>query len=50
MVGDVANTSYEFPFEDWYVDPEFVDPEIIKKFEINRHYNKTSDKYLMKKN
>jgi hypothetical protein len=49
MAGDVSNTSDEFPFEDWYVDPELVNPEIIKKFEINRNYNKTSDKYLMQK-
>jgi len=47
MVGDVCNTSDDFPFEDWYIDREQVREDVIKKFEINRNYKKTSNKYLM---
>jgi hypothetical protein len=47
LAGDICNTSNEFPFEDWYVDGEIANNKIIEKFEINRHYNKTSDQYLM---
>jgi hypothetical protein len=47
LAGDVCNTSNEFPFEDWYIDPEIVDMDIVKKFEVNESYGKTSDQYIL---
>lgn len=47
MAGDVCNESEEFPFEDWYVDKDSIDEEIVKKFEINKEYNKPSYQYLI---
>jgi len=48
LAGDVCNTSNKFPFEDWYINPEIVNMDIIKNFEINETYGKTSDQYLLK--
>jgi hypothetical protein len=48
LAGDVCNTSNQFPFEDWYINPEIVDMDIIKNFEGNESYGKTSDQYLLK--
>lgn len=47
MVGNVCNTSEKFPFEDWYVDPSVINPEIIRQFKCSEEYNLTSDKYLL---
>ncbi len=47
MAGNICNASSEFPFEDWYVDETSILPEIIKKFEINKNYNKPSHQYLI---
>ncbi len=46
LVGDVCNGSSEFPFEDWYVDGEIVNDDIIKKFDSSRSYNRSSWEYL----
>ena len=47
MVGNICNTSEKFPFEDWYVDPSVINPEIIDQFKSSEEYNLTSDKYLL---
>lgn len=47
IVGNICNTSEKFPFEDWYVDPSVINPEIISKFKASEEYNLTSDKYLL---
>ena len=47
VVGNICNTSEEFPFEDWYVDPTVISPEIIRQFKSSEEYNLTSDRYLL---
>lgn len=48
VVGNVANTSTEDPFEDWYVDPKVVDPKILSLFKGSPELNQPASKYMLK--
>lgn len=47
LVGNICNISNNDPFEDWYVDPTVIDPEILKMFRESREYNNTAEKYML---
>ena len=47
LVGNVCNISTKDPFEDWYVDPLIIDPEILKMFKGDREYNDTAENYML---
>lgn len=49
IVGNVANTSTEDPFEDWYVDPKVVDPKLISLFKGSPELNQPAEKYMLSK-
>lgn len=49
IVGNICNTSPLYPFEDWYVDPTVVSPELIKLFKNSEEYNLTSDFFMLNK-
>jgi hypothetical protein len=47
LVGNVCNISNNDPFEDWYVDPTVIDPEILDLFRGSREYNDTAENYML---
>jgi hypothetical protein len=47
LVGNVCNISNNDPFEDWYVDPTVIDPEILKIFRGSREYNDKAENYML---
>lgn len=47
LAGNVCNLSEKDPFEDWYIDPEVIDPEVIVGFYPNEEYNKVSESILI---
>lgn len=47
IVGNIANTGPDDIFEDWYVDPKAVDPEIIKIFKTGTDFNDASEKFML---
>lgn len=49
VVGNIANTSKNDPFEDWYVDPTIIDKDIIKIFKDSPEFDNTSESYMLKK-
>ena len=46
VVGNVCNVSTKDPFEDWYVNPDLIDREILKIFKDSEFYNNTSESYM----
>jgi len=48
LVGNICNISNNDPFEDWYVDPTVIDPEILNLFRGSREYNDTAENYMLK--
>jgi hypothetical protein len=47
LVGNVCNISNNDPFEDWYVDPSVIDPDILEIFRSSREYNNTAESYML---
>lgn len=47
VVGDIAPDDY-MPFEDWWVHPDLVSPQIISKMQDLREETKRADLYLLK--
>lgn len=47
IVGNVANTSTEDPFEDWYIDPKVIDPKIVAMFKGPAELNLPAEKYML---
>jgi len=46
LAGNVCNISENDPFEDWYIDPEVISPDIIKGFVPSSECNIVSEKIL----
>ena len=52
IVGNIANIGPLgkddlSPFEDWYVDPLSIDPELIKQFKFSGEFNKSGEDFLL---
>lgn len=47
IVGNVCNISTEDPFEDWYIDPNVIDQNLIDLFENSKEYNNTAENYML---
>ena len=47
VVGNLCNVSTTDPFEDWYVDPKVVSPELIQKLKQSMEYNNTSESFML---
>jgi hypothetical protein len=47
IVGDVCNLGND-PFEDWYVDPEVVDEQIINLYKNRPDFNDISENFFFK--
>ncbi len=47
VVGNIANTSTEDIFEDWYVDPKVISSELLNIFQDTSEFNNTSEKYML---
>lgn len=48
IVGNICNLRTDDPFEDWYVDPTVVSPELIALFKASYEFNNTADVFLLK--
>jgi hypothetical protein len=47
VVKDVCNASLEWPFEDWYVNKNFIDSSILDMFKSN--LKNTAENILLNK-
>jgi hypothetical protein len=47
VVGNVCNTGSSDPFEDWYVDPSFVDPEALLALKSSPELNRPGKTVLL---
>ena len=47
IVGDICNADTAYPFEDWYVNPKFIDKNIVDLFKSTINCNKTAEQFLL---
>lgn len=47
LVGNVCNISNNDPFEDWYIDPEIIDPNTLSWISKSEEYNMVSESILV---
>jgi hypothetical protein len=47
IVADVCNHDIIYPFEDWYVNPKFVDPKLIKLFKSDTTDKLTAEQIIL---
>ncbi len=47
IVGNIANLGPNDVFEDWYVDPQVIDPKIIEIFKFAGDFNDAAEKYML---
>lgn len=46
MAGNISNTSHDDVYEDWWVDPNTVDPKLIEMFQRGENANIPGDEFL----
>jgi hypothetical protein len=46
IAGNVSNGSHEDPYEDWWVDPQVIDPALIKMFKHDGDVNIPGDELM----
>lgn len=49
VVGNIANTGPHDVFEDWYVDPKIIDTKIIAQFKLEKDFNDSAERFMLKK-
>ena len=47
LVGNICNTSINDPFEDWYIDPNVIDKDIIKQYTKSSEFNDIAENFLL---
>jgi hypothetical protein len=47
LVGNVCNISENDPFEDWYIDPQVIDPNNLSWISPSEEYNMVSESVLV---
>ena len=47
VVGNICPNNDIWPFEDWYVDPKVIDPEIVNIFKQNEDFNDIAEKFML---
>lgn len=47
ILGNVCNLSTTDPFEDWYIDPNIIDKNILKLFKKSSEFNNVSEIFLL---
>jgi hypothetical protein len=44
---DICNADINYPFEDWYVNPQFIDDKFIKLFKTNTDLKITAEQFIL---
>lgn len=47
IVGNICPGYVIWPFEDWYVDPNVIDVELINKFKKDQDFNDIAEKFIL---
>jgi hypothetical protein len=47
VVGNICPNNDIWPFEDWYVDPQVVDPKIVDLFKQKEDFNNIAEKFML---
>jgi hypothetical protein len=46
IAGNISNQSHEDIYEDWWVDPQVIDPVLIKMFKHDKDINMPGDEFM----
>lgn len=48
LIGNICNADIAYPFEDWYINPKYIDKDILNLFKNECAANITAEQFILK--